>query len=153
MSADDCIGYAAEGADPTGLFGKQYDPATFPLTEELKAKGLAAEDWEKICTSLREAKSIPGISNVSPAHSRAPHSRDISPCARCAQRARYLPFAHTYTIRSLHVNQGFSEAIGKANDDYLTKIGCVGAYAEYGLGQKAFVVMTKEVADGGRVAY
>ena len=51
------------------------------------------------------------------------------------------------------MNQGFSEAIGKANDDYLTKIGCVGAYAEYGLGQKAFVVMTKEVADGGRVAY
>jgi len=108
---EDCIGYAAEGVDPTGLFGKQYDPETFTLTDELKAKGLSQEDWEKILTSLREAKSIPGMSG------------------------------------------GFSEAIGKANDDYLTKIGCVGALAEYGLGQKAFVVVTKEVADGGRVAF
>ena len=76
----------------------------------------------------------------------------MSPCARCAQRARYSPFAHTYHSISPS-SRSFSEAIGKANDDYLTKIGCVGAYAEYGLGQKAFVVMTKEVADGGRVAY
>ena len=41
---------------------------------------------------------------------------------------------------------GFSKAIAKANEDFLDKIGCIGAYAEYGPGQKCMVVLTKEAA-------
>ena len=41
---------------------------------------------------------------------------------------------------------GFSKAIAKANEDFLDKIGCIGAYAEYGKGQKCMVVLTKEAA-------
>lgn len=48
---------------------------------------------------------------------------------------------------------GFSKAIGLANDEHFSKIGCVAAYAEYGPGQKAMVVLTKEVASAGRVTY
>lgn len=48
---------------------------------------------------------------------------------------------------------GFSKAITKANEEYFGKVGCVACYAEYGLGQKAMVVFTKEVADGGAVEY
>ena len=48
---------------------------------------------------------------------------------------------------------GFSKAITKANEEYFSKIGCVACYAEYGMGQKAMVVFTKEVADAGAVDY
>jgi len=48
---------------------------------------------------------------------------------------------------------GFSKAIGLANDEHFSKIGCVAAYAEYGPGQKAMVVLTKEAASAGRVTY
>ena len=51
------------------------------------------------------------------------------------------------------IGGGFTKAIGAANDEYFTKIGCVAAYAEYGPGQKAMVVLTKAVASSGRVTY
>jgi len=45
---------------------------------------------------------------------------------------------------------GFSKAIAKANEDFLDNIGCIGAYAEYGKGQKCMVVLAKDAA-GSRV--
>ena len=48
---------------------------------------------------------------------------------------------------------GCSKAITAANATYFEKIGCVACYAEYSMGQKAMVVFTKEVADGGAVDY
>jgi len=47
---------------------------------------------------------------------------------------------------------GFSKAIAQANEDYLDKIGCIGAYMEYGKGQKAMAVFEKDAAlTSGRV--
>jgi hypothetical protein len=104
----DCIGYVAEGAS---FFGTQYDAAKFPITKELEDKGLKAEEWAEICTSLRKGKGFTGMGG------------------------------------------GFTKAIAAANNKYLWKIGCLAAYCEYGPGQKAMVVITKEVAADGRVGY
>ena len=54
---------------------------------------------------------------------------------------------------STGMSGGFSKAITQANAEYFEKIGCVACYAEYGKGQKAMVVFTKEVADSGAVDY
>ena len=54
---------------------------------------------------------------------------------------------------STGMSGGFSKAITQANAEYFEKIGCVACYAEYGMGQKAMVVFTKEVADSGAVEY
>lgn len=102
----DAIGYVAEGAS---MMGKQYDPEKFPLTDELKAKGVTEEQWVEICTSLRAGKGTTGFGG------------------------------------------GFSAAIESANATYFDAVGVVGVYAEYGPGQKAMVVLTQEVAEGGRV--
>ena len=51
------------------------------------------------------------------------------------------------------IGSGFSKAVAKANEEYFDRIGCVGVYAEYGAGQKAMVVLTKEVANSGRVTW
>ena len=52
------LGYVAEGAS---MFGAQYTPEKFPLTPELKAKGLTDEKWAEICKMLREGKGMTGI--------------------------------------------------------------------------------------------
>ena len=105
---DDAIAYVGEGA---AFFKTQYSDSIFPLTEELKAKGLGEDGWAAICKSLSVGKGWTGIGG------------------------------------------GFSKAIADANEEYFSKIGCVAAYAEYGPGQKAMVVLTQEAADAGRVAY
>ena len=101
----DAIAYVAEGK----TLSKQYDPATFPLTPELEAKGITKDQWSEICLSLRSGKGMTGFGG------------------------------------------GFSAAIDSANTTFFEKVGVVGCYAEYGVGQKAMVVLTKEVAEGGRV--
>ena len=53
------LGYVGEGSI---LKRKgQYDPLIFPATEALKAKGISTEDWEAICTMLRQGKGATGI--------------------------------------------------------------------------------------------
>ena len=52
------LGYVAEGAS---MFGAQYNPEKFPLTPELKAKGLTDEKWAEICKMLREGKGMTGF--------------------------------------------------------------------------------------------
>jgi len=104
----DALGYVAEGAS---LFGSQYDYKKFPLTPELKAKGISEEDWANICKSLKSGKGYTGFGG------------------------------------------GFSKSIAKANEDKFMKCGCVAAYAEYGPGQKAMVVLDMATAGGGRIKY
>jgi hypothetical protein len=107
---DDAIAYVGEGA--FFLTGTQFSEKKFPLSEELKAKGLSEDDWAAICKSLRDGKGKTGWGG------------------------------------------GFSKAIAQAQKDHIEKIDCVAVYAEYGMGQKAIVVLTKDVADSGRaVAY
>ena len=54
------LGYVGEGkVFPIG--GKQYNEAKFPLTEELKAKGLQEKDWVTICAALRKGKGLTGF--------------------------------------------------------------------------------------------
>lgn len=45
MDAEDALGYAAEGAAGGCLkcIAMQYDPAKFPLSDQLKQKGLSEE--------------------------------------------------------------------------------------------------------------
>lgn len=54
------LGYVGEGK-VMPMVGKQYDPKTFPLTEDVKAKGISEADWEAICESLRKGKGMTGI--------------------------------------------------------------------------------------------
>jgi len=54
---DGALQYVAEGAFTT----TQYNPETFPLTDELKAKGITTEQWVEICTSLRKGKGVTGM--------------------------------------------------------------------------------------------
>jgi hypothetical protein len=54
----DALGYIAEGG---GLFGEQYSPAKFLLSQQLHAKGLSGAQWSSICFSLRRSKGPFGI--------------------------------------------------------------------------------------------
>merc|ERR1712086_235081 len=56
---DDAIGYAAEGV---GAFGVQYDPAKFPLSEELKQLGLSEQAWADFdCATARQGQDGPWL--------------------------------------------------------------------------------------------
>ena len=55
---DGALGYVGEGAS---LLGAQYNPEKFPLTAELKDKGVTDTQWADICKSLREGKGMFGI--------------------------------------------------------------------------------------------
>jgi type 1 glutamine amidotransferase len=59
MMVGDCIGYAAEGNAFTRKM--QYDPEAFPLTPELKKKGLTEEQWSKILEQIRSSKGLIGL--------------------------------------------------------------------------------------------
>lgn len=52
------LGYVGEGAS---LFGAQYSVEKFPLTAELKAKGVTDAQWADICKMLREGKGMTGF--------------------------------------------------------------------------------------------
>lgn len=55
---DGALCYVGEGAS---MFGAQYDVEKFPLTAELKAKGVTDDQWAEICKMLREGKGMTGI--------------------------------------------------------------------------------------------
>lgn len=55
---DGALGYVAEGAS---MFGAQYNPEKFPLTPELKAKGITDAQWADVCKTLREGKGMTGL--------------------------------------------------------------------------------------------
>ena len=48
------LGYVAEGFMTT----TQYNPEKFPLSAELKAKGVTVEQWSTICELLRKGKGL-----------------------------------------------------------------------------------------------
>ena len=130
--ADDAIGYAAEGA---GFFGAQYDPANFPLSKELQLLGLSEQAWADILTSLREGKGKAGLGFG--------FSKAIARCASLTRPLLPLPLA---PIARCHVRNS-----RRANKDHFERIGALAAYAEYGKGQKAMVVLPLSEAGTSRV--
>ena len=50
-----------EVAEGASMFGAQYDVAKFPLTPELKDKGVTEAQWADICAMLRKGKGMTGL--------------------------------------------------------------------------------------------
>lgn len=123
----------------------QFSASKFPLTPELKAKGMTDETWGIVCKSLAKGKGYMGFgwgfSQVR-LHAHASLASHFSPLG-------LLPRAVLASLpRSL-----LPQAINEANREYFKPIGCVACYAEYYKGQKAMVVLTEEVAKAGRAEF
>ena len=84
------LGYVGEGK-VVPVVGKQYDPATFPVSDALKEAGITEEKWEAICTMLREGKGFIGIGG---GFSKAIKEANEQYFDKCNLEATYAEYAY-----------------------------------------------------------